>query len=73
MLYTIIKDGDNMDVINIITTVGFPIACCISMGCYIKQGDERHEQEVDKLRNSIDNNTDAISELIYFLKGGGKS
>ena len=59
-----------MDILNIISSVGFPIAACIAMAIYIKQRDTKHEQEVDKLRQSIDNNTKVMTELIYYLKGG---
>ena len=59
-----------MDILNIISSVGFPIAACIAMPIYIKQRDTKHEQEVDKLRQSIDNNTKVMTELIYYLKGG---
>ena len=58
-----------MDILNIISSVGFPIAACIAMSIYIKQRDTKHEQEVDKLRQSIDNNTKVMTELIYYLKG----
>lgn len=61
-----------MDILNIISSVGFPIAACIAMAIYIKQRDTKHEQEVDKLRQSIDNNTKVMTELIFYLKGGEK-
>lgn len=61
-----------MDILNIISSVGFPIAACIAMAIYIKQRDTKHEQEVDKLRQSIDNNTKVMTELIFYLKGGDK-
>ena len=59
-----------MDILNIISSVGFPIAACVAMAIYIKQRDTKHELEVDKLRQSIDNNTKVMTELVFYLKGG---
>lgn len=47
----------------IISTVGFPIACCIYLVWNQNRADERHREEVDKLRVSLDNNTKVISRL----------
>lgn len=57
-----------MNIIEIITSVGFPIACCIALAWYIYKRDEKHEEEISKLRESIDKNSDVIQELIYYLK-----
>lgn len=59
-----------MDVVTIISSLGFPIAACVAMAMYISKRDTKHEQEVDKLRQSIDNNTKVMTELIFYLKGG---
>ena len=64
------KVGAKVDVINIITSVGFPIACCIGMGWYILKRDDKHAKEVENLRKSIDNNTKVMTELLFYLKGG---
>lgn len=47
----------------IISTVGFPIACCIYLVWNQNKADERHKDEIDKLRSSLDNNTRVISKL----------
>ena len=47
----------------IISTVGFPIACCIYLVWNQNKADERHKDEIDKLRASLDNNTKVISKL----------
>ena len=44
------------NVVQIISTVGFPIACCIGMAWYIKV-------ELESLRKSLDNNTLVIQKL----------
>lgn len=57
--------------INVITTlvssVGFPIACCIFLFWAIGKLDDRHAQEVEKLRISVDNNTKALLKLCQKL------
>lgn len=65
--------GVTMDVVNIITSVGFPIACCIGMAWYILKRDDKHAKEVENLRKSIDNNTKVMTELLFYLKGGVKN
>ena len=60
------KGGDEMDVntiTTIISTVGFPIACCIYLVWNQNRADERHKDEIDKLRVSLDNNTKVINKL----------
>ena len=64
------KVGVKVDVINVITSVGFPIACCIGMAWYILKRDDKHAKEIENLRKSIDNNTKVMTELLFYLKGG---
>lgn len=65
-----------------ILSVGFPILCCIALGWYIYKRDQKyeqiiermnlkHEQEIEKIKNSLDNNTKVMTELTFYLKGGG--
>lgn len=68
-----------MDIINIINTVGFPIACVIAMAVYckyltdnyrsdIKEAELRHKEEMDKIVESVNNNTLAIRALCEQLR-----
>lgn len=70
-----------MDIVNIISNVGFPIACVIGLGWYVKYVTDKHEQEIKDLRESqektnaenrqaLENNTRAIQELVFYLKAG---
>jgi hypothetical protein len=64
-----------MDVfLEVIKTVGFPIACCIFLGWYLKtQTDqyradvqaitEKYEKAIDKFSKSIDKNTLVLTSL----------
>lgn len=54
-----------MDVlIQLISSVGFPIAMCIYMIYTLNKQSEVHKQEIDGLRTAIDNNTQALNEII---------
>lgn len=52
-----------MDIMQAITTVGFPIVACIVMGWYIKYITDKHEKEVTKMTEALNNNTLAINTL----------
>ena len=63
------------DVVQIVSTLGFPIAMCIGACFFIKylfdtftkQQEEmrkEHREEVSKLQTSLDNNTLALQKLI---------
>lgn len=52
----------------IISTVGFPIACCIYLVYNQNKAEERHKDEVDKLRSSLDNNTKVMNKICAILK-----
>lgn len=58
----------------LITSVGFPITMCILFAWYIYKRDEHdsakdleHKQEVDKLSESITNNTIVMEKLLKVL------
>lgn len=62
------------DLVQIISTVGFPIACCIAMGYFFKyitdkDRDERneislqHREEIKEITEALNNNTLAIQKL----------
>ena len=70
-----------MDTIkDIITNVGFPIACVIGLGWYVKyitdknreQIDrimEQHQSEMKEVTQALNNNTLAITKLTDYMKG----
>lgn len=51
------------DIVQIITTVGFPIAMCLLMAWYIKYAEDKHKAEIDQLRTVIEQNTVALTKL----------
>ena len=52
---------------SIISGVGFPIACCVFLFWVIGKENDRHAEEVEKLRTSVDNNTKAMLKLCQKL------
>lgn len=60
------------DVLTAISTVGFPIVCCLILGYLLLQEQQAHKEESDRLVESINNNTLVMRELkqlIYDIKG----
>lgn len=62
------------DFVQIISTIGFPIACCLAMGYffkYITDKDreerqalsERHDNEMKEITAALNNNTLALQKL----------
>lgn len=68
-----------MDIVNLITNIGFPIACCVVMGYYVKDNQKVNRERYDKLNEqfieltkasieAINNNTNALQDLADFLQ-----
>lgn len=71
MLYLYKKGGDDVEtssILEIISSVGFPIACCIAMFLQLSKITENHKNEMSEMKNAIDNNTVALTKLIEKLK-----
>lgn len=50
-------------VIQLISTVGFPIVCCIALFWYMIKQRDLHKEEINELKKSIDNNTIILTRL----------
>lgn len=70
-----------MDVIQLISSVGFPIVACLGMGWYVKyQTDSykeevkdmrrEHKEEIGKITDALNNNTVALQKLADSLERG---
>lgn len=53
-----------------ISTVGFPIVMCLLFMYYIKYVNDQHKDEINKLSESINNNTLVMQKLLDKLGGG---
>lgn len=64
--------GDNMDIstiVQIVSSLGFPIACCVAMFWQNNKLNESHKEETTKLNEAINNNTIALNHLIDKIGG----
>jgi len=60
----------NIDTImQIITTVGFPICCCMAMGWYITKQSTQHTEEMNVMAEAINKNTLVMEKLLTKLEG----
>ena len=56
------------DIVQVINTVGFPIAVCLALGYYIKYMTDTHQKEIESLRNVISDNTKIVTKLYEMMK-----
>lgn len=65
---------DISTIMQLISTVGFPIAMCIYLLIYIKSFDEKYCEKLDNMARAIENNTLVITKLMTMIdrleKGG---
>lgn len=70
-------------IVQIVQSVGFPIAMCIAMGAYVKYTEDKsreervemqtqHAEEMDSVKTALNNNTLALQELVGKLNKGGE-
>ena len=59
---------DLQGIVQIISTVGFPIVMCLVLMKYMTVGNEKHESEVNHLSDVIDANTKVLTELCTLIK-----
>ena len=71
---------DIQTVLTAISTVGFPIACCVGMGWYVKYTTDKnredlttlntqHKEEMCTVTTAINNNTLALQKLTDRMDG----
>lgn len=60
---------DTNVIVQLISSLGFPIACCIAMFWQNNKLNENHKEETCKLNEAINNNTIALNHLIDKIGG----
>ena len=53
------------DFINIIQSVGFPIACCIAMFIMLQNEQKQHKEESEQIRAALIEQKEAFTEAIH--------
>jgi hypothetical protein len=56
------------EIISLISNVGFPVVVCIALFFYMERQNERHQQETDKLNETVQSNTKVLTELCTLIK-----
>ena len=59
-------------ILSAVSTVGFPIVVACIMIFYLNEERKSHAEEIDKLRETLQENTLAITKLKDFLENRGK-
>ena len=57
-----------VDILTLIGNYAFPIVACIALFWKMDKDQQRHQAEMDKLRESLDNNTKIQTELVALIK-----
>lgn len=55
---------DVTNVVQIISTLGFPIAVCLVCFWYINKTQEQHKEEINGLAQALNNNTLVMQKLV---------
>lgn len=56
-------------IIQIVQSLGFPVAACVALFVRMGHQDELHREEVEALKKSLDENTNILTRL-YEKMGG---
>lgn len=52
----------------LISSVGFPIAACVALFWQMSKESTQHKEEIDALKESLNQNTLAITKLVLFMQ-----
>lgn len=52
----------------LISSVGFPIAACVALFWQMNRESTQHKEEMDALKESLNQNTLAITKLVLFMQ-----
>ena len=55
-------------IVEIIGSIGFPIAMCLLLFNYMEKQGEKHDKEIRDLTETINNNTQILTELTTLIK-----
>lgn len=58
------------DLLTLIGNYAFPIVACIGLFWKLNKDQDRHAEEMNAIRASLDNNTKVLTELVTLMKQG---
>lgn len=56
------------DIITLVSNLGFPVVVCIALFYYMNKQQDRHNSETDKLSETVQQNTQVLTELCTLIK-----
>lgn len=56
------------DIVSLVSNVGFPVVVCIALFFYMEKQNVHHQQETDKLSETVQSNTKVLTELRTLIK-----
>ena len=56
------------ELINVVSTCGFPCAMCLFLLYYMQKNDTKHDEEISHLTETLNANTQVLSELSTLIK-----
>lgn len=59
---------DANTVVTLVQTLGFPIVCCVALFYRMIKESENHKEEMNKVTDALNNNTQALIRLEESLK-----
>lgn len=59
------------EITSIISTIGFPIVCCLACFWKINDQDNKHKEEMNTVTKAIENNTLALQHLTDIMTKSG--
>lgn len=57
-----------VNIVDIVGSIGFPIVMCLILFHYIEKQSEKHDKEIHDLSETINNNTKILTELTTLIK-----
>lgn len=55
------------EIVNVISTVGFPIAVCVILMWYVKDLTDKHQEETKEFTKALNDNTSILRKLCDIL------
>lgn len=60
---------DVSTITQLIGSLGFPIVCCVVLFTRMEKQNELHKQEIDSLKDALNNNTLVLTKLYERMDG----
>ena len=57
------------EIVQLISNIGFPIACCVFLFMNLNKSNEQHSQDMKAITEALNNNTQAITKLTERMRG----